>query len=335
MGQSLEEHGLPYFHMVDCAHGVGVFAGKPVEERSEIVRKLIGLIKGFTLEGFSIFARAGAWESARDAPDVYSDCVSGCVTALHQFLRVSRVGGDVAFFFEDGHKNKWNAYNHIAKTAKRDGDLLTFAAKEKVRLLQAADLLAWQSTKYAKDYLYPQRAGEAPKRPPRKDFQSLMEHNHSFMHMDMKDNGQKYMGVELWPLSKRSPWSVDMSINDHGPILFFREQGDETPIVPVEKTLGWRMGGGRLAYVAFENMNEKRFALSFDEPRLFEAITRLLDATNIYEDNKIVPLFSAEDLAVDENNGSAVIRLKVYKGATLGIHLPVEVLKKLKDQLKS
>src|SRR5438876_2737615 len=40
----------------------------------------------------------------------------------------------------------------------------------------------------------------APKRAPRKDFQSLMEHSHAFVYLgegDRKDT----MGIELWPMS--------------------------------------------------------------------------------------------------------------------------------------
>jgi hypothetical protein len=328
----LAEHSIPYFHMVDCAHGAGIFAGMPVEERSDVVKKLIDLIKTFTIEGYSIFASSDVFESSLGSPDIYSECVSGCVMALHQFLRMSRVEGDVAYFFEDGHKNKGNAYNHIAKNVKRPGDSVTFAAKEKIRLIQAADLLAWQSTKYAKDYLYPMRDGKTPKRNPRKDFQSLMEHNHSFMHMGMRD-GKKYMAIELWPLSKRSRWSVDVSVNDDGPILFWRESGDDTPIVPVEKTLGWRMGGGRMAYVAFENMNQKPFALSFDEPRLIEAAMGLLEATGMYEDSKIVPLFSVEDTLLQEENNVTVLRLKLRGGSSLAFHMPNDVINQLKEKL--
>jgi hypothetical protein len=329
----LEAHRIPYFHMVDCAHGTGVFAGMAVEERSEIVKKLITLIKKYTLEGFANFMSADAYETSADALDVYSQCTSSCVTALQLFLKTSRVDGKIAYFFESGHKNKGKAYNHIARILKRPDDSLTFAAKEDVRLLQAADLLAWQCTKYAKDWLYPKRRNEPVKREPRKDFKSLMEHSHSFMHAGMK-GGKKYMGIELWPLSKRSPISIDASIDDDGPILVLRESGDDTPIVPVEKTLGWKMGGARLAYVQFEDMRGKPFALAFDEPRLFEAIIRLLETTKLHENSKIVPLISADAVVVDKIGQETAIRIKIREGATIGFHLPAEVLAQLVDQLK-
>lgn len=74
----LNEHGLPYFHMVDCAHGNGVFAGKSKDERTEIVCKLIDLIKKYTLEGFSALAKEDEFEISDKNPDVYSSCVSAC-----------------------------------------------------------------------------------------------------------------------------------------------------------------------------------------------------------------------------------------------------------------
>jgi hypothetical protein len=91
--------------------------------------------------------------------------------ALDAFLKAHRIGGDMAYFFETGHKNKGRAYNNLAQMIAKMPASLTFAEKQKVRLLQSADLLAWQTAKYVKDAL-------GNTRPPRKDFLSLMEHRH-------------------------------------------------------------------------------------------------------------------------------------------------------------
>jgi hypothetical protein len=332
-GKVLEKHKLPYFHMVDCAHGTGVFKDLPKEERVEVVKELIALIKLFTLEGFSIFATASAFHAIDDAQDIYSYCASSCASALQMFLKMGRVQGDIAYFFEQGHKSKGKAYTNIAQKVKRSADTLTFAPKEDIRLLQAADLLAWQSTKYAKDWLYPTRRGEKPTREPRKDFQSLMEHDHSFMHMELNADGEKAMGIELWPLSKRSQYTVNMKLDSDGPILVLREEGSDTPIIPVSKTVGWRMGGARLAQVGFVGMDEKPFALTFDEPRLIEAMTVLVGATKVYEGGKIVPVFSADDVVIDRFDDQAVLRIKLREAGSIGIHMTPEILARLKERL--
>jgi len=189
-GQILYQHQLPYFHMVDCAHGSGVFAAKSKSERIEIVTKLIAVIKRHTMEGFSVLAHRDEFApAANENQDVYSVCAAMAVDALTVFLDTNRIKGDIAFFFEDGHKSKGKAYNHVAQRVKALPASISFAKKEKVRLLQAADLLAWHTRKYASD----KRSG---KRPPRKDFESLMQHRHAFFWMSAKD-AEKYLAVEV------------------------------------------------------------------------------------------------------------------------------------------
>jgi len=49
-------------------------------------------------------------------------------------------------------------------------------------------------------------------------------------------------------------------------------------------------------YVAFDSLiGNKRFALAFDEPRFFEALTIFLEASGTYEKSQNTPLVSAED----------------------------------------
>lgn len=329
----LEKFQLGYFHMVDCAHGAEGFQHLNKNERIAVVTDLIAIIKKYTLEGFSIIAKADSYRSQLKAPDVYSDCASGCVRAVQTFLKMQRVDGDVAYFFEKGHKNRHTAYKYIADGLKRPNDSLTFAAKEQVRLLQAADLLAWQSTKYAKDYFYARMRGEQPKRSPRKDFLSLMEHDHTFLYMGTA--GEKdSMGIELWPATKRSPRSVKVSTNKTIEITNWTEDGDPTPIIPVEATYAWRPGGLRFVYVAFNGLMGQKFALAFDEPRLFEGVAMMLEATGAYEDSNNVPLVSADRVEIVQVEGLSILQIKIRKGATLAFHITPEILAQIKKQLK-
>lgn len=178
---TLQQRQLAYFHMVDCAHGNGIFEPLSKPERIELVTELIAIIKKYTAEGFSIFASVDSYKTLTDAPDVYSDCAAGCIHAVQTFLRMQRMQGKVSYFFESGHASRREAYGHIAKRIPREIDNVAFGTKVGIPLLGAADLLAWQSTKYAKDWFYPTMRGKHPTRPPRKDFQSLVQHPHMFV----------------------------------------------------------------------------------------------------------------------------------------------------------
>lgn len=252
-GAALNKYGVPYFHMVDCAHGNPPFKDVSIDDRIELVKELIALIKQYTQSGFALLAEAASYDPPpNDAPNIYTYCADGCVSALRMFLEQNRIESSVAYIFEAGHKNRHSAYNHIARKLKRETDSLTFAAKAQVRLLQAADLLAWQSCKYAKDYSFARMRGDSPKRRPRKDFVSLMEHDHTFMYM----GPSKAMGIELWPMEKRSLVTAQIVVGDDGPVPYWREDADPTPIFPVDETFGWRMGGGRMAYVGFSGFKQ-------------------------------------------------------------------------------
>lgn len=194
-----------------------------------------------------------------------------------------------------------------------------------MRLLQAADLLAWQSAKYMKD-------GLSAKRPPRKDFLSLMEHPHSLLYLGFKD-GREELALEAWPLSRRSASTTVLTLNTDGPITLFYEDGDQLPIVPVAGALGWRIGGGRAAYIAFQDQGKKRFALSFDEMRLVEAILYLIRATQIYANGDLVPAIPASDIAVEVKGEDAVLRFKASGGGTLALYLEKGALEKLRLSL--
>lgn len=214
----LAEHRIDYFHMVDCAHEPprGPFAGMGKDERSLIARKLIDLIKAHTLRGLSVVARASTYQGPRRGEaDVYTQMAAACAFSLQveNALRGREEG--LAYFFEKGHSAKSNAYRHIASKVARDEDSLTFAGKTEVPLLQAADILAWQTAKYAKDYFYPfKRDGAAkPIRWPRRDFQSLMEHLHEFLHLDTETD---VAGVEIWPMELRGDGTVRVRIWDGG-----------------------------------------------------------------------------------------------------------------------
>jgi hypothetical protein len=196
----LNEYGLPHFHMVDCAHGNEEFKRIEKEERSELVIKLIKIIKDYTSHGFAAIASGDHFVAEKDRPDVYSECVELCISALQVFLLSNRLEGETVYFFETGHKSRGDAYNHVARRIGELSSSIAFGMKDQVRLLQAADLLAWQTAKYAKD-IYGQ------KRPPRKDFMSLLEHPHTLAFLTVKGS-EKQIAFEDWPLSRRGVTTI-------------------------------------------------------------------------------------------------------------------------------
>jgi hypothetical protein len=126
-----------------------------------------------------------------------------------------------------------------------------------------------------------------------------------------------------------------MTIDNDGPIIFLQQGSDPTPIIPVDKTCGSVLGGAKMTYVAFEGMIQRPFALAFDEPRLFEALSRLMAAIN-YENSHIVPLFHAEELFLETRTSDApVLRIKMKDGASIAFRLDDAVFANLKDLIKN
>src|SRR5690606_18032419 len=98
----------------------------------------------------------------------------------------------IAYFFEAGHKNGALAERGVLEWAREGAHNQfyashTFARKQDVRLLQAADLLVWQAAKFMKDKVTNTRA-------PRKDFMSLMEHSHVFAYIILDGS---YVGMSI------------------------------------------------------------------------------------------------------------------------------------------
>lgn len=192
----LGRYEVPYFHMVDCAHGNGVFRDVPGQLRSALVKELIALIKRYTVSGFSVAVRPQRFREDPQVPDPYTFCATTIMTVLQAWEENVRPRGDIAFFFESGHKHQGSAYTRLAQALAHNGSSVTFAAKSAIRLLQSADLLAWQTTKYLKD---------RSKRAPRKDFLSLMDHPHTLYLLDTKTVRDTDVILQVdWPESRRA-----------------------------------------------------------------------------------------------------------------------------------
>jgi len=174
----LDDEGLPYFRMSACAHQTEPFENKSIPECDMIERKIIALTKDKSIFGFAINLNETEYDSIgpkhSDVGSAYSFCLRQCLTAIRSWVRESGFDGEIAYFFEAGHRHQSEA-GRIMERVFRESRLRAdyrysahaFADKAKTRPLQAADLLAWQWHTDARR----KRAGV---RVTRKDLQALV-----------------------------------------------------------------------------------------------------------------------------------------------------------------
>ena len=323
----LEEYGLPYFHMVECAGGSGIFKGMSSDQRTELVKRLIALIKRHTLEGFSSICIGDDFQPSERFPDVYSMGVQTCVMAVRSFIDISRLGMDTAYFFEAGHKASGRAYNLIAAALGQEGSPLTFAGKTQAPILQAADLLAWQTTKYVKD----RKSGA---RPPRKDFESLMEHGHTFAYSQFAPDGESTMGFEFWPLSRRTKSTESFTADYSGPIHFLRLGDDPRPIIGVQRTLGWAPAPAHMMLVGVQNLGGgTEFSLLLDHARTVELVAVLLDSLGAHAGPEAMAVIAPEAVTAQVIDGAPVLSIGLPNGGRFGLKLSDTQARSLLEQL--
>lgn len=180
----LEPHGLPFFHMVDCAHGNEEF--KPLRDqpkvRSLIASQMIGNIKRRTIRGIGVSIGTEVFDKLAPRHPVigsaYSLCLTTILSGVEKWIRETKYQGDVAYFFEAGHDSQKEANWILDQTfnqpdMKKQFHYVGHAFLEKAHSppTQAADLLAWQ-------YYTSIRRRLEGKADHRQDFASLIAHPH-------------------------------------------------------------------------------------------------------------------------------------------------------------
>jgi hypothetical protein len=189
----LHSKGLPFLHMADCAPGNPPFDGLKSNERALIVSRMIGLIKQRTVQGIGVVLDLA--DFTRRFGDTcffgsaYTVCFHHVVRGVAMWAEKTNYQGEIAYFFESGHDSAKEA-NYLLNLGLRIPYMReqmryaghAFVEKKKSPQVQAADLLAWQLTKDAKN----EREG----RPRRKDFANLAEHHHNIGRIMGKDLAQ-------------------------------------------------------------------------------------------------------------------------------------------------
>jgi hypothetical protein len=154
----LNKFGLPFFRMSACAHGTYPFKRLSMDERIAVEKELIAIIKANLTYGIAVTVQPEMYDAIMpSAPDLaigdsaYTFCARTCLTAVKVWARDQKYAGDIAYFFESGHRSQSHA-NALMNEVFANSGLRkeyryvshTFADKQKVRPLQAADIIAWQ-----------------------------------------------------------------------------------------------------------------------------------------------------------------------------------------------
>lgn len=172
-GIALQRFNLPYFHMVDCAHGNLPFDKLSKTNRTAVAKEMIELIKKYMLYGFSVTINETQYDLWRKDKyqlfgSAYTFCCWMMLIAVESWAEKHAYGGKIAYYFEAGHKHQSEANKVLTETVDLPEFRYAshnFVEKKFNGAIQSADLLAWQAAKFRKDYLV---------RPPRQDFFSLV-----------------------------------------------------------------------------------------------------------------------------------------------------------------
>jgi hypothetical protein len=186
----LDKYSLPFFHMVDCAHHQHPFDALPKPDCDLVARQMISLIRNHASFGMGVALVESDYNQVMSGmpriqlPDdslaaslpgsAYSYCCWTALNAIGAWLQRTEFAGDVAYFFEAGHKHGGEADQimhrlarvpSLRKTFRYSGH--AFVLKEKVRAIQTADILAWHHATDVKKIL--------SNKPRRKDYAALID----------------------------------------------------------------------------------------------------------------------------------------------------------------
>ena len=226
--RTLDRYELPFFHMVDCAHGNPPFDKLSRDERIAVETELIGLIRSHALLGVGAAVVESEYEeifplsdriALSDSPSIhlpgtpYTYCCWTALAAIYAWIMASNFDGEIVYFFEAGHKhgNEANAImSRIFKAPQLRSEYRyaahSFVHKEKVRPIQAADLIAWQHATDLKKIL--------TGKPRRKDYAALIDGRHVDMKLIRREN-LLLMRRQLDALKRGAPVITGMFGSQH------------------------------------------------------------------------------------------------------------------------
>jgi len=153
--QVLDRYRLPFFRMSACAHNQRPFSHLSRDECIEAEKAMIRLINEHALLGLAVAVNEhdyNVWfPQPNPAGSPYSFCCWQILAGIRNWMTKNSFNGTVSYFYEAGHASKTEA-NALMSRIFTNPDLRatyhygshTFADKQQLRPLQAADILAWQ-----------------------------------------------------------------------------------------------------------------------------------------------------------------------------------------------
>jgi hypothetical protein len=190
-GRALRRVNVPYFHMVDCAHGNGLYRNIDKQKREWLARRCIDIIKDHAEIGIAFVINSAKWfpsQGNKEFDNAYGQTAMHIFTYFASFIKALDTDPVFHITFESGHSTQSLARNAIYNGIFLDKifpnekePIINFKGKEEDILLQCADLVAWQTAKYVKDAI-------KGKNNPRADFKSLVELDHDLYFFYLNNN---------------------------------------------------------------------------------------------------------------------------------------------------
>lgn len=152
----LQQAGLQHFRMSECAGGAGQFKGWPPKHRAAIEKKLIALIREHATHGVGVWLTPDEFNA--EAPPwwheyyggAYTACLMQCVVNVIRWANHASYQGPITYFFEAGDEHAGEANTHMNNIVKVPEQRAaaryvshSFMTKDRTRLFDAADALAW------------------------------------------------------------------------------------------------------------------------------------------------------------------------------------------------
>lgn len=185
----LTKWNLPFFHIVECAHNVGVFKHLTANECDLAAREAIQIIKETASVGICITVLESEYQEImpplKFIGSAYDTCARDAIAGVASWIASSNFVGPMYYYFEEGTHTENNASYRI-KEMMKEPDIRreahyaghNFVPKMRSPGIQAADILAWHAGQDCKRALRGERS--------RKDFNSLCEITHKVLHLDRR-----------------------------------------------------------------------------------------------------------------------------------------------------
>lgn len=149
----LAEYNVPFFHMVDCAHGAPPFDHLKKVDLIRMQMRLMRLIKRYSTNGVV----CNISNNLDNAGSSYAEAVELALCTVMEWAEQTAFAGQIAYFLEAGAKGLGlveTIFGRIsqdpARTAAHRYGGHAFKPKGGNPGVQAADLLAWQYHNYTK-----------------------------------------------------------------------------------------------------------------------------------------------------------------------------------------